>query len=122
MTASPPEPEVHVPTSRPEWIALLSGPSLWFGHFMAVYLLGEVACAAGVLQDRAAGLSWLTWLVLAGTLAALAILGLAAQQTWSYRRRVEGSGQLLGMALALDALFALAIVAVGVPIALLEPC
>lgn len=122
MSGPHPEPEVRVASSRPEWIALLSGPSLWFGHFMATYLLAEVACRGGLLLGPVAGLSWLAWIVLAGTAAAIAVLAFAAWQTRAHRRRDTGGGHLLDVALALDALFAVAILYVGLPVVVIAPC
>lgn len=120
MSGPLPEPHVEVGTSRREWIALLAGPSLWWGHFMAVYLLGEVACEVGWTGPALFGLTVLAWLVIAGTVASLAVLALAARMTWTYRQ--DHGGHLLGIGLALDALFAVAIVFTGIPAAVLPPC
>lgn len=121
MSGPLPEPEVPVGTSRREWIALLAGPSLWFGHFMAVYLLGEAACAADLVGPEHLGLPVLSWVIVASTVVALGLLVWAAVQTASYRRTHDG-GQLLGIGLALDALFALAIVLTGLSVVVLPPC
>ena len=120
MSGPVPEPHVEVGTSRREWIALLAGPSLWWGHFMAVYLLGEVACEIGWTGPSVLGISLLSWLILAGTVVGLVVVAVAARMTWTYREHT--GGHLLDIGLALDALFAFAIVFTGIPAVVLPPC
>lgn len=121
MSGPLPEPHVEVGTSRREWIALLAGPSLWWGHFMAVYLLGEVACEAGVTGPTLLGLPALSWVIVAATALALVVLAVAARMTWNYRQQTD-RGYVLDIGLGLDALFAVAILFTGVPVAVLHPC
>lgn len=123
MSGPMPEPEVVIPTSRPTWIAVLSGPSLWFGHFMAVYLVAEAVCAAGATGPEILGLSALRAGVVGLTVLALGVLAIAAVQTMSYRREQgPDASQLLVIALWLDALFAVSIIFVGLPPLVLAPC
>lgn len=115
MSGPVPEPKVTVGTSRREWIALLAGPGLWWGHFLTVYLLSEGVCAAA---SGGTGPTWLPVAILALTVLVLLVIAWAARQTWTYRRR----GQLMTVGLGLDALFAVAVVMTGVPAVVLSPC
>ncbi|WP_370328067.1 hypothetical protein [Euzebya sp.] len=123
MSGPLPEPEVVTPTSRPVWIALLAGPSLWWGHFMAVYLLAEVVCEVGAAGPAWLGLTAFGWAVVAATAGALVATGVAARRTWTYRPEVEPSiDVLLLVGIGLDGLFALAIIATAAPVLWLRPC
>ncbi|MGI9018318.1 MAG: hypothetical protein ACR2HR_14655 [Euzebya sp.] len=123
MSGPLPEPEVVTPTSRPTWIAVLSGPSLWFGHFMAVYLIAEVVCDSGTTGPQILGLSALKAGVVVLTILAVVTLGVAAVRTQSYRRQLGSDADpMLVIALWLDALFAVAIIFVGLPPLVLVPC
>jgi hypothetical protein len=127
----PNEPEPVEAPSRPTIIALLSGPSIWFGHFIGVYLLAEVACQFSVLGGDpqaggttlgSGGLPLVSIVVLAATVVALATLAVAAWQTVAYRREGGGDDLLLVVGLGLDALFAFAVLATGLPVLVLQPC
>lgn len=123
MSGPIPEPEVPVASSRQAWIALLAGPSLWFGHFMAVYLLAEVLCTATPTPPAWLGLDPLRWAVLATTVVVLVVIGVAARMTWTSRGThaapVDG---VLMIGLGLDALFAVGVVTTAVPALVLTPC
>lgn len=132
MSGPLPEPQVHSVTSRPLWIALIAGPSLWFGHFMAVYLLTEAVCAAastslGVgstwLEAGALGLSLLSVVVLVITVVAIGVVGWAMVATRSYdRQEPADTGRVMAIGLWLDVLFVVAILFVGLPAMVLSPC
>ena len=121
MSGPLPEPHVEVGTSRREWIALLAGPSLWWGHFVGVYLLGEVACELGATGPTVLGLTTLSWVIIGVTVLTLAVVAVAARMTWTYRRRTD-RGYVLDVGIGLDALFAVAILFTGIPAAVLHPC
>lgn len=116
-------------TSRPTWIALLAGPSIWFGHFMGVYLLAEAACAADSTGPQVLGLSLLSFSILAATALAVGVVLIAVVRTISYRRQQTGGDgpttatrNLLWLGLLLDGLFIIAILFTGLPVLVLNPC
>lgn len=114
----------------------LSGPVIWISYFMAVYLLGEVVCVAEV-DRRLLGLPLLSSLTLMATFVALGVTAITTR--WAHRRwQASGVGwraskaEVLGvneggeqeghLALAgwlLGVLFAVAILFVGLPAAVL---
>lgn len=119
--------------SRAVWALFLAGPVIWFGHFMAVYLLAEAACAAGGLDTDLLGLSALSLVTLLVTVAAaVAALVLAGVAHRRWRARTDdpadwlaGDDRNAGLALAgsiLGVMFVVAILFVGLPAAFLEPC
>jgi hypothetical protein len=107
--------------SAPLWAALLAGPVLWIVHFAVVYLVSEVACRNAWAE--LAGLEAATLATLVATAIALVAIGIAALLTERARRRTEqGNGQIMVIGLALDALFAASVLAVGIPALVLDPC
>lgn len=123
MSGPVPEPEVPVASSRPAWIALLAGPSLWFGHFMAVYLLAEAVCAATGDLTPWLGLDPLRWTVIGLTVVVLVVIAVAARMTWTYRGPpADDVDGLLVIGIGLDALFAIGVIATAVPALVLVPC
>ncbi|MGE3833397.1 MAG: hypothetical protein AB7H43_01290 [Acidimicrobiia bacterium] len=114
------------------WVLFLAGPVLWFGHFMAVYLLAEAACAADVFDGDLLGLSVLSTVTLAATAAAVVVT--LVTTVLAYRRWRAAAGRddwvdvtdrNAGLAFAgfiLGVVFIAAIGFVGVPAAFLEPC
>lgn len=122
MSGPVPEPEVTVPSSRRLWIALLAGPSLWFGHFMAVYVLAEIVCVAGSDGQPSLGVEALRWAILAITAVVLVVLAIATRQTWTYHGRGVATRPLMLIGVGLDLLFALAIAATAIPALVLMPC
>jgi hypothetical protein len=109
------------PGSAPTWVALLAGPVLWIAHFVVVYVGSEITC-------RGDGTEWggtpaATVITLTATAAAVIAIGIAALLTERERRRpAAGDNRLLAVGLALDALFAASVLAVGVPALVLDPC
>ena len=114
----------------------LAGPVIWATHFMAVYLLGEALCVAGVGAPLL-GLPALSALTLIATIVAVAATVLTTR--WAYQRwrasevgwdesgaRAQAApadrdqeGQLALAGFLLGILFAIAIAFVGVPAAVL---
>lgn len=109
--------------SRTIWIALLSGPSIFFGHFVGVYLLAEATCRLGDATPRLLGLPWVDTAILLATAAALGTIAFAAVRTRSALRRSAGeAGAELRIGLWLDALFAVAVLLTGLPALVLPTC
>ncbi|HEX5810061.1 MAG TPA: hypothetical protein VFY25_15440 [Anaerolineales bacterium] len=121
------------------WIQLLAGPVLWSIHFLLSYLLVETACHAG-WDFGILGMSGLSFIVL--VLTVLAVVGAVLFAFKSYRgwRNIhtdrslreefretshwsEGPVDFMYFSgLLLSALFAMAIVMVGLPALFLHPC
>jgi hypothetical protein len=112
------------------WFALLGGAAAWAVHFMAAYLLMEVACRAGWQQRGALGLNGAALALLGATLIALPVVvasGLVARRALrdaqarsetkdGYRAHLGQAGSVLAL------IFTLAIVAETVPALVLMPC
>lgn len=113
----------HTIDARTTWTAVLAGPAIWFGHFMAVYLIAEAACAAGASGGELLGLPVLSLAILGATAVAVLSLVVVAAMTLSrWRREPADARELLLVGLALDALFILGILFVGLPALVLPPC
>lgn len=105
---------------RTALVLLLFGPVVGTAHFLVVYLLAEVACAASWLRSDVLGVGALSLLTVVLTVAAAAATGSMAAAA---RRSPNGdhrdltfAGSLLGV------LFTVEILLVGIPPAFLEPC
>lgn len=110
------------PGSAPVWAALLAGPVLWITHFAVVYLASEVTCRERWARE-VAGVEAATLITLVATAVALVAIAIAALFTVRlWRRSDRGSRQLMVVGLALDALFAASVLAVGIPALVLDPC
>lgn len=123
------------PSSRALWFGLLSGPIIWSVQFLIVYLLVEIACQAGVLQTQVLGLELVSLLVIILTAASLA--SVAYGGLFSYRKfQQTGDGKVFDRenlsasparfmalsGLALNLLFGLLILLMGIPAIVLAPC
>ena len=112
------------PGTMRTWAHLLAGPIIFMVHFGAVYLLAETACAA----DHAPNLSFFgpgTLRVVVVALTVAAAVGTAIAARSSHRRRPQTSGYAaelaaVGFLLALGSL--VAILAVGIPALVIDPC
>lgn len=150
MSAEPVAEEDRVRPAPGEpslWFASLGAAVVWAVHFMAVYLLLEVACRAGWQQRQLLGLNGAAAavliagllalpMVIASGLVARRVLAASAQQLGQQRgedERVEAAvdrdddteayPRHLGLAgLVLAGIFFLAIVAETVPALVLGPC
>ena len=129
------------PEARRRFLTLaglfLAGPSIWMAHFFAVYLVAEVLCAVVVDADVLSLplLSAATLLATALAVAAVAVTTLLAYRRWRRSAsashaagddRAETQGEhdaeiaLAGFLLGI--LFIVAILFVGMPAAVLDPC
>lgn len=106
------------------WVHLLVGPVLWITHFMAVYLFADAACVARTSDELPVpGSSAIVPIVIVATV--LAALLTAAATAWNVRTARSATGDAAVMAWAgslLAALSVIAILAVGLPAAALDPC
>ena len=106
------------------WVHLLIGPVLWISHFMVVYLFAEAACVARESDALPVpGSSSIGPVVVIATVvgAALAV----AATGWTLRTAKRSQGDASAMAWAgtlLAAMSVIAILAVGLPAAALDPC
>jgi hypothetical protein len=114
-------------------VLFVAGPSIWFAHFMVVYLVVEAGCASGGFDPVLAGMNVLSFFTVACTAVAVAAtLAMAERSRRLWRREaidrsdwVDGDELEAGLALAgalLGVTFTIAILFVGLPAAFLEPC
>lgn len=117
-------------TSHVPWLLFIAGPILWFGHFMAVYLFAEAACTSALDTEMfGLGVIELVTLVLTAV-AALVTLGVAvvAHRRWlasappSLFDTDEGGSTLVLAGALLGYVSVIAILFVGLPAAVLDPC
>jgi hypothetical protein len=127
--------------TRSLWWILVSGPTIWLVHFMAVYLLADTACKTNWLAFRLAGINGLAVIVAGLTLLAIVgavIFALQGLRLWRQGRdagiRLDGlSGKgyvdakarttfvaFAGMLLNLYS--AVIILLTGAPALILRPC
>lgn len=135
------EDYVPLPTeaagAKTVFVLFLAGPTIWFTHFMLVYLLAEVLCKPLRVDVRVAGLALVSFLTLVATV--LAAVAAAAFSVWSLRRwqavtRGASSSEaeqpeiqshqaaLAFTGFLLGALFSVAILFTGAPALWLQPC
>lgn len=116
---------------------LIAGPSIWMTHFFAVYLLAEAWCAVGV-NAKVLSLPLLSAVTLLAT--ALAVVAAAVTTLLAYRRwrrttstshagddqssETEGGhdAQIALAGFLLGILFIVAVLFVGMPAVVLDPC
>lgn len=132
--------EDHVPLPADQghgagvWMLFLAGPTIWFTHFMLVYVLTEVLCKP---FDGAPGASEVP-LVSVLTIVATIVFALAAatgavlaHRRWRRWRlaargndeRASTQGESLVFAgFLLGMLFSIAVVFTGAPAVVLQPC
>ncbi len=130
------------PAARRRFLTLaglfLAGPSIWMAHFFVVYLVAEALCVVGVNAEVLSLplLSAATLLATALAVVATAVTTLLAYRRWRRTASVshvadgDGSSATQGehdaqIALAgflLGILFIVAILFVGMPAVVLDPC
>ena len=113
------------------WFSLLAGPIVYSLHFMLVYFVVEAACVENLLRFTWLGLNGISWVVVALTILAALLNGLAgllAYRNWQQRKESEGGTRgsyapfmaLVGV--SLNALFTVTILVTGLPALFLQPC
>lgn len=115
----------RVPSLRSgiEWLSIfLAAPTIWYLHFWVVYLLAEAGCHTYSTTGEQP-----TWLVVSTlALTALGVAAIAATTLWAWRRwrrrQNHGKLDLYFIGVVMGPLFALATLAVGLPVAYLPPC
>jgi hypothetical protein len=126
------------PSTRSPWFHLLGSPIIWGAHFLVSYLWVEAACQAHllVLDSTILGLTVLSYIVLALTIAAVAAtlyVGRSAYHQWQRLRQiptlneashwaVEGEQFMAFSGVLLSGLFTLTILLTGLPALVLRPC
>jgi heme/copper-type cytochrome/quinol oxidase subunit 2 len=130
------------PEARRRFLTLaglfLAGPSIWMVHFLVVYLLAEALCAADV-DAEIGSLPALSVVTLVLTLVAVAGAALTTVLAFRRWRRAAGDApvddghqgsassgehdaELALAGLLLGTFFIVAILFVGLPAAILDPC
>jgi hypothetical protein len=108
------------------WLMVLAGPVIWYVYFWLVYLVAEGVCRLGGFDFEVMGLTGLSFVTIAvtgGASALIVVSGLRSYSSWRKAPR-DGSGYL-GLAFAgvvLSGIFLLAVLATGLPALVLRPC
>lgn len=129
------------PEARRRFLTLaglfLAGPSIWMAHFFAVYLVAEAMCAVGADAEVLSLplLSAATLLATALAVVAAGVTTLLAYRRWRRTARAShvadkqspetqgGHDEQIALAgFLLGILFIVAILFVGMPAAVLDPC
>lgn len=129
------------PSSRSIWVLFLAGPTVWFLHFMAVYLVVEAVCTGGRPDRELLGLPLVSTFTLLATVAAVPVIAgfaVAAYRRWrDLERTVSGQSDdreeeetvarghdraLAFAGFALGLLFILGVLFTGLPALWLTPC
>lgn len=101
-------------------VLLLFGPIAGTAHFLLVYVLAEVACAATWLRNDVLGMNALALVTVALTVVAGASTSIAARS--AFRSRTGAHGDLAFTGFLLGVVFTIEILLVGIPPAFLDPC
>lgn len=111
------------------WFTLLGSAAAWSVHFLALYLLHEVACRSGWQNTTFVGINGIAAAVLLITLLALPVVAASALVARRVARAAAQDAAIaernthLGRAgMILSAIFALAIVFATIPALVLPPC
>jgi hypothetical protein len=75
------------------WFGLLGGPVAWTAHLMLAYTIGEFGCLSPGGKAMLAGLTVVTWLVLALTALTLALAVGAAWVAYRIGQRLSGAAE-----------------------------
>lgn len=102
------------------FLLMFSGPLIWAGHLLAVYVLTALACARHFAHVDWLGTSVTQWGIAGLTLAALAALAvILARQDWRDR---NGAGFVGWMTLTLGLLSAISIAWQALPAYVVPTC
>ena len=131
--------EDHVPLPADQghglavWLLFLAGPTLWFTHFILVYVLAEVLCKPLAGVDGVTSLPLISVLTIVATIvfavatAAGAWLAFRRWREWQDSPRDEEQSAMQGETLVftgflLGLLFTVAVLMTGAPALVLRPC
>ncbi len=124
-----PEPVVPPSEEAGSLITPVAPAIVWIVHFFAVYLIAEARCSLELMELEMLGAPGASVVTVALTLLAIGVIvgfGVGSWRRWSLRG--EGSdvveqGRVLGLlGMISGAVFALATLAVGLPVLFLPPC
>jgi glucan phosphoethanolaminetransferase (alkaline phosphatase superfamily) len=119
MTAGNPSSDVR-PTFT--WILLLAGPVVWYAYFWLVYLGVETGCRIAGSNSGTLGVSHLSLFTLALTAAAFLMILVAGIRNYRAWRSAERAIGLPFAGLVLSVIFAMSVLATGLPALVLPPC
>jgi hypothetical protein len=133
--------QMRAENTRSLWWILVSGPTIWFVHFMVVYLLAETACKTNWLAFRILGINGLAAIVVGLTVLAVVgtvIFGLQGLRIWRKGRDMgvqegelggkgyvdpEARSTFIGLAgMLLNLISGVIILLTAVPSLILRPC
>ncbi len=103
---------------------LIAGPTIWMVHFLAIYIVNALGCARprSALALPALGLPLSSWLILAGTVLALAVMAIVTARQAGRVRKLGLDTFHLWLTGALCLLSALAVIWQTVPVFLVAAC
>lgn len=113
------------------WFGVLAGPIVYSLHFVAVYLLVEAACKAGLLQFTVLGINGISFWVVLLTLVAAGFTGYSTFVAYREWRQIqptsegghEGHASLMAqVGLWLSGFFTVVILLTGLPALFLVVC
>lgn len=118
------------------WLSFsfISGPVIWFFHFVLIWAIGEMGCMAGLDQWLTLGVNAVPALVVLATIPAVALTLFSlfiAYRNWRRLREVddevqtntEGRQRFMAFAgIVLSALFTVVMLVELIPTLILPPC
>ncbi|GAB3551628.1 hypothetical protein GCM10027343_36130 [Noviherbaspirillum agri] len=104
------------------FLLMLSGPLIWAGHFLFIYIFNGIFCARPTLRAEWMGLSISAWMISAATLLCLAAIG-AIQLRMRTNLPSAGDPRFVPVVSCMLALLSvLAIAWETLPVFLVPPC
>lgn len=108
-------------------LLLIAGPMIWMVHFLGIYIVNAIACARpdSALAMHASGMPVSSWVILAGSAAALLAMGLTiriAIRSARHEDAPDAARFRVWLTGALCVLSALAVIWQTVPIFLVAAC
>jgi len=105
-----------------ELLYLIAGPLIWLAHFLFIYIVNALACARSALTGLWLGLPVSSWIIVAGSVAALAGMALAAWRQHARVRAQRAPPFHAWLCAALCGLSAVAVVWETLPVFLMAAC
>lgn len=104
------------------FLFMLSGPIIWAGHFLFIYVVNGVACARPPLRSAWLGVPLSSWMIVAASSAALVAMALVYLSQRERLPHTESPVFILRLAGMLSLLSAMAVGWQTVPVLLVTPC